>query len=512
MERGMNSPQAKKGVRNVILLLFLLFCSLPVYAQMTDLIINADDLSYDKEHHLVEAKGSVEVIYEDVTVYGEHIIYNTKTEIVTAKNGFVINYEGITVEGKAIDYEVKKKAGKVKDFNFTYQGIELNGKQMLLGKEKFKLKNASFTTCDLGEPHYHLSAGEIILYPKYGWLVAYWGFFWLGRFPVVPVPTYVYDVMAEERGRKNLPPFPEISSNDEDGVFVNERLAWHIRRELSGSYSINYATKKGVGAGIDANYIINEQSMGNARFHGNITDGVWTGITHRLFFGNEVEGVPESPFNFFAQPTFWEYEFITNLSYRERINYQRVSTYPDLFLNKNRGSILFRDLRYDASLFIGIIEEENNINLSRGGGKLDLYWEIPEFNFGEVIPSLSLDSSFYSNGDKWVKTLGGIEYRKSLFGFLSMKLGYLHHFSVDGMSPFLFEMYRFNPADRLTSGLLLMFDGTGVGLHTSYFLDTWSPEDIDYSIYFRLHCYNLIAKYRSLRNEFSLGFSLAGGE
>ncbi|MBI5078469.1 hypothetical protein HZB08_00400, partial [Candidatus Saganbacteria bacterium] len=51
---------------------------------------------------------------------------------------------------------------------------------------------------------------------------------------------------------------------------------------------------------------------------------------------------------------------------------------------------------------------------------------------------------------------------------------------------------------------------TAVAAAASYFLDNWSPEDIVYSLFFKLHCYDLMVSYRSLRREFALGFSLAG--
>lgn len=494
--------------------LFLLLGSVlmitSVFAQEPELVINADDISYDKENHRVVAKGAVEIIYGDVTVFGNHMVYNTKDEEVHADNGFTIKYDEVSIEGKVLDYEVKKKTGVAEGFRFTYEGIELTGERINFSQDKYILKNSSFTTCDLEWPHYHISAGEIVLYPKYGWLVAYWGFFWLGRVPLVPVPTYIYDVWAEQRGGKNIPPFPEISSNDEDGVFINERLAWHIRRELSGTYSINYATKKGIGGGVDANYIVNETSRGNARFYGNATDGLWGGITHHLFFGNEMVGEHDLPFSFFAQPNLYEFDLQTTLSHRERINYQRVSYYPDILLRRNKGSVLSDNLKFDADLGVGVVAEDNNVNLSRGIAGVNVYWETPETNIGEIIPSIGLDSRFYSNGGKWVKSTGGIDYRKNFFDLFSLGLGYLHYFSVDGTSPFNFELYRFSAADRLKSDLFFVVGETGVGISTSYFLDNWDPEDIDYSLYFRLHCYNMIMQYRSLRNEFSLGFSLAG--
>ena len=73
--------------------------------------------------------------------------------------------------------------------------------------------NASFTTCDLPQPHYRVTASDILLYPQYGWMVAYWGYLLAGAVPIVPMPTYIYDFEAAEKAQKNLPPFPEVGDN-----------------------------------------------------------------------------------------------------------------------------------------------------------------------------------------------------------------------------------------------------------------------------------------------------------
>jgi len=502
-------------LRKEFLILCSVFCVLcfssSSFAQVKDLVINADNVSYDKKNHVVEAAGSVEVTYQDVSIFGNYVVYNTKLNKAWADRGFVLTYGNITIEGQTLEYKIKQKKGKATDVYFIYQGIGLTGKRVDLSPEEFELKDASFTTCDLDHQHYRVTASDILFYPEYGWLVAYWGYFWLGPFPVVPMPTYIYDMLAAEKGRRNIPPFPEIGSNDEDGTYINERLAWHIRRELSGSYSITYATKKGLGGGVEADYILDENSRGNARLYGNVNDGFWSGITHWLYFGEEIEKETKGPLSFFELPKIKHYELETTVSYRERINYQRVSYYPNLVLRSRRGNIFSPDVNYDAELMLGMVREENNVNLARGGGNLRIYGDLPESLVGVITPSIGVDSRHYSNGTRWTRTTGGIDLQKGFAENILLGLGYLHYFSVEGMSPFNFEMYRFSPMDRLRSSLFFLIGETGIGVATSHFVDTWQAEDIDYSLLFKMHCYNLIVKYRSLRREFELGFSLAGG-
>ncbi|MFA5840360.1 MAG: hypothetical protein WC890_06880 [Candidatus Margulisiibacteriota bacterium] len=496
---------------------FVLFLSVnfsPCFAQVKGLIINGNNVSYDKANNLIEATGSVEVLYKDVLIYGENIVYNTLKDTVYARQGFSMLYQGVTVEGDSLDYDIKKFSGNATNVIFTYRKIYLKGEEFQFDREKFALKNSSFSTCDLSDPHYHVTASDINVYPDVGWLVAYWGFFWINRVPVVPVPTYIYDFSDESA--RNLPPFPEISADNDYGWYITERLAWYMRRELSGTYSLSYYTKKGLGIGGEASYLLTPQSRGNARLYWNMTDGPYGGITHRLFFGDEVrdndlnDAEKEAPLSFFSLPKYKRYEIDASLSSRERINYQKVSYLPKLEIKVRKSPGLVKGIKHDADIYAGMVGEEGTGYYGEGGAKINFYGDLPESSYGLIVPSIGIDASAYSNGTNWDKFTGRIDLSKKVNDTFSFGLGYIHYFSVAGQSPFLFEMYRFSPLDRLTSQWLFYIGETKTEIATSYFANNWSPEDLDYAFYFRLHCYDLMLKYRSLRNEFSMGFALAG--
>lgn len=491
-------------------IVFTLIClNLPLWAQLKDFTIHAEKVSYEKGKQRIEAEGSVEVTYKDLFISSQHLIYDTSAETVSADHGFTLSYEGISVEGDSLNYSILSREGHAEEVKFLYQGVELSGGGLDLNTEKLQLKNASFTTCDNSLPHYRVTATDITLYPKYGWLVAYWGFFWLGSVPMVPMPTYIYDFRAQEKARKNLPPFPEIGSNADDGNFISERLAWHLRRELSGTYTLSYAANKGLGGGMEADYLLNDLNQGDLRLYGNRTDGLFGGITHHYSFGQLLAHGQNPSFGFFSLPRLHQYELETTLSSRERINYQRVSYTPDIILRSNKLELGRREALCDFELFAGAVAEEKNTRLLRGGGKFRFYGEFPETRLGYITPALVLNSQLYSNGTRWVRHHAGLDLEKPFSKDLLFSLGYLHYLYLEGLSPFNYELYHYRGADRLTSALVFNVQETGAKLSATYFLDTWTPEDIDYSLFFKLHCYNLSITYRSLRQELTLGFSLA---
>jgi len=478
-----------------------------VWAQNNELIINGNSVSFDKVQDLVEAEGSVEVIYKGVKIHGQHVSYSKATQQLSAKGGFTLYAQGITLEGKTLEYKIKEQTGIASEVAIIHPHIFLKGREIKFEPGRFELRSAYFSTCDLGD--YYVTAKEIVFFPQDGWLVAYWGYFWLMNVPVVPMPTYIYDLYAARRARRNLPPFPEVSSNDEDGWYVHERLAWHLRRELSGTYSLTYAQKKGFGLGLEALYILNDNNEGRARAYWNQTDLLYGGITHRLFFGGEIPAQDNFMFPFLKTQRTYQYELETTFSYREKINYQKVSFLPLVVISEKGGQLFGDLLQYNVSAEAGVVSEFANTRQSKYGGRLTLYKDFKD-GYGTLTPNLYLDSMHYSTGEVWSKAIAGISLVKRLSPSFAFGLGYLHYLSNTGSSPFNYEMYKFRAVDRLTADLSYNWGVPAMKIHTSYFTDKWDPEDIDYTLYFIMHCYNLGVTYRSLRNEFQAVFEING--
>lgn len=524
--------------KSLSLLIGLSCLALPLFAQQ-EFTVNADNISYAKEQQQVEASGSVEVTYKDIRITGAQLLYDVSAETVamkgsvevfykdtyvqagklfywasreaiTAADGFSFVFEGISIEGATLAYELKNKAGEAKEIKFNFQEVDLTGSEMSFNPETFDLRSASFTTCDYEFPHYHVTAGEILFYPRSKWLVAYWGYFWLDHFPIVPMPTYIYDLSAQEKGSRNLPPFPQVGSNGEDGSYINETLAWHLNRNLSGTYSLGYAERKGLLLGLNANYVLNDANKGTLRLGSNGLDGKSGGITHTYSFG-EVVPDRQSSFGLFSQPLEYRFSLETTVSHRERINYQRVSFLPNLRFFSRSLALLRNEAKVDLDLTAGIVDEENNRKLGRNGINLRLFGDFAESPIGYIIPSLNFEGNYYADGTKWEKPAYGLDLIKKINSLVAVEAGYLHYLYVNGTSPFNYELYRFRPTDRGRASLTLDLDRVAARIAGSYFLDNWTAEDIDYTLFFKFHCYNLEVTYRSIRQEFLLGFSLTTG-
>ncbi len=490
--------------RAVIISLFFL---LGIASAEEDLIINADNVEYDKEKELIEASGNVVATYKDLRIDAAHIIYLTTERRILAPKAFTLVVEDQWIAGETLDYGIDTRRGSAKNVDMIFRGLYLKGRSIELDPEEISLDGASFTSCDADLPHYHISASALTLYPKNRWLAAYWGWFYLGPVPILPVPTYIYDLSPE---RRNTAPIPEIGSNDDDGTYVIERLAWHTSRQVYGRVNLTYASKKGPGGGVEGNYIANEWNSCNARIHTSQVDGWWGGLTYLRSFGDEVgrRGSDEFLYSLFNVPRNKKMEFELTLSSRERINFFRVSFLPDVALRVNED-YLFDNLKYSGELRGGrVLEESTTLEASRTALTCGLSYDFPISSSLSLIEGLDFVGKWYSEGSIWQKLTGHLGLRKRWSEFFESGLGYKPLLLHEGMSPFNFEKYRFRPSDEIYANSYFDVYGSRLGASVEYYVPSWDAKDIDYFVSTRLHCFDLTFTYRALRNEVQLGIGL----
>ena len=486
-----------------------LFFLIGAVALAEDITIDADVVEYDKEGGIVEASGDVLVLYKDVRIEAEHVVFITDAKRVFADKGFTLIVEDQFVRGARLDYRIDERTGSAEDVYMVFKGIYLKGQSIELAPEIVTLDGASFTSCeDEDHPHYNLTASNITLYPKENMLFAYWGWFHLVRFPLVPVPTYVYDLRPEAE-RKNAAPLPEIGSNDEDGWYAIERFAWHSDSKTHGTVGITYATKKGPGGLFDVNHSPDDVTNYYGRVGLSEKDGWWGGITYlRDFGGNGGRPYLRAPENLLDFQLRREMQFEINLSSRERINYERISFLPDVAVKQKRQP-LYGDLKYAWEIRGGkVYEESTSLEATRGGLAGTLSYSFPEIPVGIFSLSTNFAGQFYSEGSRWGQIFGNLDLVKAITEYLGVGWGYRHVVENKGSSPFYYENYRFRPSHQMYASSYVDFGAVRLGARAEYYVPSWDAVDIDYTILGRAHCFDVMASYRALRNEFAIGVVL----
>ncbi|MBU0686666.1 MAG: hypothetical protein KKB81_02250 [Candidatus Margulisbacteria bacterium] len=492
-----------------LFVIFVFSLVIPSFASEEDLEINAHSVSYDKKNHIMSASGSVEAKYKGITIYADELQYNTESKKVNADKNFKLVKDNMWIKGNDLEYNVADDTGNASQVKVDFEGVYVSGAKINIEQNKVTLEDANFDSCGLDQAHYHISAREVVIYPDIDWVICYWGFFWLDQVPLVPIPAYLYDLNAEERAQRNVPPFPEVGSNDDDGFFIHERIAWHATKDWNGRITLSYYEKKGLGGGLEGNYRLDDTKNGNLRLFWNAVDNWWGGITHHYYFGEKFAETTDGFNGIFVLPKGHPFDFMAEVTYREKINYEKVSYYPKLELSSQKLYWSDDRVSWDFSVAGGAVTEESSgVGVAFANFALGAYYDIPLDGIGTLVPSVNFNHHLYGNGNSWVRATQGLEYKKAFGDVFGFSLGYQHYLYNIGVSPFNFENYMFIPSDEINTRWMLQFWDHEIAVHTDNYLPNFDPKDIDYILSLGLHCYDIILTYRVMRHEFNFGFGL----
>ncbi len=98
------------------IVIITLLLSSTQYAQLPENIhLEADNISYKKKDHLLQATSNVILNYQDLTTYTENFIYNTKKSEIKFPQQFTLTDSKQTITADFLLYNFKINYGEAKN-------------------------------------------------------------------------------------------------------------------------------------------------------------------------------------------------------------------------------------------------------------------------------------------------------------------------------------------------------------------------------------------------------------
>lgn len=473
--------------------------------------IKAENINYDQEKYLVEAHQISEFSFQDFIGSAGKIVFDSQKKILKVEAGFTLNWGRGHLTGDSFTYWLNEKKGAAHQAFFIFGKIVLKGEDIYFSEKFLRLEAASFSTCDLKPAHFELSAAQILFFLDRDLLITQWDVLKILNLPVAFLPAYILSGSRLGFVADYQTLLPEIGYDQINGFRVEERAGFFINENLSGTIDLGYTTKRKFKLGLMAGYQVNSANGGNVRAH-YFTSGDWEGgWNHSIVFGRGIlktnwqrlfypAEAPEDPF----------LESTLKLTHQELINNQKVSFLPLVEL-KTRDLDLFSGLKWAGGLTLGKIKEaDNQSEIQAGVASLNtqVFWLKNDSMSKTQEAKLTFSFSKYDAFPRWVWLKGNISQRLLALGNLTLLADYSHYFYKYGLNPFKYQnnLYRLNDEINLQTNLSAGILNLGV----AYFYDliVQKTADLDYQAELDLHCLWLILKWRSLRQEFSLGLNL----
>ncbi|MBA7642809.1 LPS-assembly protein LptD [subsurface metagenome] len=219
-----------------------------------DISLTGDYITYEKieGEDLIIAKDGVELKYQDIEVKADYLKINLATHILFAFGEvlFKQNETKTYCEELTYNWETEKIILLRLKGELTGEGIKgkvyYQGEKMENFPETVEITEGSFTTCELEEPHYHIVAKEMIIYPK-DKIIARNISWYEGKIKIITLPYFL--IFLDRKTQQ--PILPKIGQNSKDGWFVKTYFNYYVDEKSYGTLYIDWLEKKGIGTGVE---------------------------------------------------------------------------------------------------------------------------------------------------------------------------------------------------------------------------------------------------------------------
>lgn len=513
--------------------------------------ITADTKYYDKKSDVMIASGNVVVEGPDFRVICQSVIQYFKDDRIFVADNFEMEREGYRFSGKELRYSYFEKVGSAKNVRVNFGETFLGGGFMIISEDKLDISDGYFTGCNASSSHYHFSSPQVTLYTDTGLIVSFYDMLWTMISPALPLPTYIYSApvprskfvrSSKQAGRKTeeirtTQSFLEIGNNPADGNFLRQGFNWYFTPRSYAKLLLSYMEKNHFGAGITANYILNDRSEGEIRYGANEVENSYGGITHYISFGEKLVSKKEEKsliYDMYKPGGKYSYELELKYSKRERINldenidpFSRVSFTGSATLRSNRKPlpILGKPFTYFMEASQGEVSEEvykvesssdesYTISSPRTNYFADITYDNDIYWLGKFKAVYDISLTDYGKVGSWDTSRQMLSLQQDIFDQLTIEYGHVHYLMERGFSPYLFENYYYSPYDQFVGSIKVKAWFSEFKIKTTYNLPSWDLYSVKNQWLLGMHCYNLIFEY-DLRNDgekfnstFSFSFEL----
>lgn len=196
----------------------------------------------------VTARGRVEFQRDDLTVYSEFLRYNQEFGRIDADGGVRFLRGEDRFFGPRMRYNTQDDTGVFEEPNYLLHGETTNmrGKAErleFLGKDRLRLVQGMFTTCEPGKEDWRFEAGEMVLDNERQVGTVRNGRFKFFDTTILPLP---YGSFSLDNQRKSGFLTPRFSQNTRRGLEFALPYYWNIAPERDLTLTPTYMTKRGV--------------------------------------------------------------------------------------------------------------------------------------------------------------------------------------------------------------------------------------------------------------------------
>ena len=440
------------------------------------IVVESDHLTYSETNGAVTANGNVVITNDKDKITAAAMRGNIKENMVWIDDSAHFSLPNVNMEGKGIQYNYRERAGSITDARGVIEGEQENkpwrmddvpgvqnninkqyisGKRIVLDPKQMQLSDGSITSCDAEEPHYHVSAEKIEIWPG-DKMIAYNAKLWIGNTVILSLPKYESSLVKDN---STVSAFPRIGYNSTNGFMLAQYMELPVSKQVSLFTDAVYYTKDGF-----------------KPVYGLVSDQSW--FTAKLYRGDEQNGDHE----WIKKEAQFDLQF-------KPYRLQDTSWTANVFLGAGKwtqGDI--KGWRQDYKLYFSKdpLKLSDKWMVTTGAG-----FERVNYGYNQTSNNIwQLDIALIGHlNDRW-----------------NVWTSYDYNHQT-GKS--VYDYDNIDVAKELTTGFLYRVDKkNAVGVETVFNMENNTVKDVDYTWRHNMHCWDTSITYRAKRDQVNFQVSL----
>lgn len=218
------------------------------------LFVSADRVE-SADSRIVEAWGAVEAHRGPDRVFADYLRYDQALDEVQASGHIRVHRPDLAARGDTLVLRIEERIGRLDNLSYDIAASGGRGKARgldFLGPERYRMSEASYTTCPAGGEDWHLNARELSIdrtrnvgSARHAW-VEFMGV------PFLYSPWLDFSLTEE---RKSGLLAPSIGTTDKSGIDLTVPYYWNIAPNMDATLSPRLMTKRGLMLGGEYRYL-----------------------------------------------------------------------------------------------------------------------------------------------------------------------------------------------------------------------------------------------------------------
>ena len=199
----------------------------------------ADLVEFDQDGNQAQASGNAHFYYRDMELEADRIDANLTTKQVSATGQVTFTQGDRRLTGESLTYNLDTRQGSLSNARGMANQVIFLGQKIEVDQDQLIARQGMFTTCDRPQPHYRITAKEIVVHLGQ-YLIARKATVWVGKHRIFKVPWYRMGLAKREMEEF----MPGAGYTPRDGAFVEVGYRPWVTPDFTGIINVRYGTER----------------------------------------------------------------------------------------------------------------------------------------------------------------------------------------------------------------------------------------------------------------------------